>query len=53
VVKLARRDAPVRSRDFDAWADDACIRLYREHPDLEGPDAAATILQLIEDSGFS
>jgi RNA polymerase sigma factor (sigma-70 family) len=53
VVKLARRDAPARSRDFDAWADDACIRLYHEHPDLEGPDAAATILQLIEDSGFS
>ncbi len=52
LVKLARRDAPRRSRDFDAWADDACVQLYRAHPDLESPDAAAAIVRLVEGAGF-
>ena len=37
LVKLARGQAPRRLRDFDAWADDASIKLFRAHPDLEGP----------------
>jgi RNA polymerase sigma factor (sigma-70 family) len=48
LVQLARRDAPRRSRDFDAWADDACVELYRAHPELQGPDVAATLVQLVE-----
>jgi len=46
-VRLARREAPRRSRELDAWAEDACIKLYREHPDLAGPDAARAILDLL------
>jgi RNA polymerase sigma factor (sigma-70 family) len=53
VVQLARRDAPRASRDFDAWADDACVRLYREHPELAGPDAAKAILELVASSGMT
>ena len=52
LVKLAHRDAPRRSRELETWADDACVRLYREHPDLEGPDAAAAILRLVDRAGF-
>jgi RNA polymerase sigma factor (sigma-70 family) len=52
LVTLARRDAPRRSRDFDAWADDACVQLFRAHPELEGPDLAATIARLVEGAGF-
>jgi RNA polymerase sigma factor (sigma-70 family) len=51
-VKLARNEAPRRSREFDEWADDACVQLYRMHPELEGPDAAAAIVRLLDGSGF-
>lgn len=52
LVKLARREAAQRSPAFDAWADDACVQLYRAHPELAGPDAAAAIAQLVEGAGF-
>jgi RNA polymerase sigma factor (sigma-70 family) len=52
LVKLARSEAPRRSLELEAWADDACVRLFREHPDLEGPDAAKTITSLVDRAGF-
>jgi RNA polymerase sigma factor (sigma-70 family) len=52
LVKLARREAPERARALDEWSADACVKLYREHPELEGPNAADAIAQLIETAGF-
>jgi RNA polymerase sigma factor (sigma-70 family) len=52
LVRLARGEAPRRVRDFDAWADDAAIQLFRAHPELEGPDVAAAIVRLVDQSGF-
>jgi hypothetical protein len=51
-IKLARSEAARRSPAFDAWASDATIALFRDHPDLEGPDAAATIAALLDGAGF-
>ncbi|MEJ7599913.1 MAG: RNA polymerase sigma factor [Kofleriaceae bacterium] len=51
-VRIARRAAAARSHTFDAWADDAAIQLFRCHPELAGPDAAAAIVALLDTSGF-
>jgi RNA polymerase sigma factor (sigma-70 family) len=51
-VRVALDEAPSRVRHLDMWSEDACVQLFREHPNLEGPDAASALAHLVETAGF-
>jgi RNA polymerase sigma factor (sigma-70 family) len=51
-VKLALDEAPTRARHLHVWSEDACVQLFRDHPNLEGPDAATALAHLVETAGF-